>query len=146
MKYITEAIFNGHSVYAGSDGKILTSDKAIINPLRSILANIQISTSEEVSKGNVNFLTGSQKQSLLNLVNYWKDEDSPKRLSKKIELNSGEEISMLDALTTKGLVSQNIVEKNGARLSFNILTLLRDSIVQTIIGKLNFRGQKQTKE
>ena len=49
---------------------------------------------------------------------------------------------MLDALTTKGLVSRNIVEENGARLSFNILTLLRDSIVQTIIGKLNFRGQK----
>ena len=54
---------------------------------------------------------------------------------------------MLDALTTKGLVSQDIVEENGARLSFDILTLLRDSIVQTIIGKLNFKGQeKQTKE
>lgn len=142
MKYITEAIFNGHSIYNASDGKIRTSDRAIIDPLRSILANIQISTPEEVSKDNVNFLTGSQKQSLLNLVNYWKDEDSPKRLSKKITLNSGEEISMLDALTTKGLVSRNIVEENGARLSFNILTLLRDSIVQTIIGKLNFRGQK----
>ena len=153
MKYITEAIFNGHSIYGKSDGEILTSDKAIIDPLRGILENIQISTPEEVSGNNVNVLTGSQKQNLLNLINYWKDEKRPNkiysanRLSKKIRLNTGEEISMLDALTTKGLVSQDIVEENGARLSFDILTLLRDSIVQTIIGKLNFKGQeKQTKE